>query len=224
MLYKYIKDLGFKPKGVVHLGAQHLQELDDYLWSEPEFIIWAECNPELYSSVSLKLLECLRKYPNIKQRLCPDAIYNVSNKEIDFFIYNHPEASSVFREGVELCDYYPGHSISKVVKVKTITVDDMLDKFKVDENKVDYLSMDVQGAELLAIEGAVKLLTSKNLIWVHTEAVYNQYYDGGANGKDVVTALEKYGFEIYKIHEHSSTYSSVTKVNQSDILFKRKNV
>lgn len=218
----------FMPTGIVHLGAHHLQELAQYNASHAEFVVWAEANPELHGWIRHRLNSI---GGHTKHYLCDRAITDADHEHITFRIYNHTEASSIFDVGSELNIWYPDHKVAREVQVMTITVDTMLENFDIPVSMVNYLSIDIQGAELLALKGAQRLLNSPSLQYIQSEAINNDYYKGGVRGNDLVDYLAKYNFEVIESERHTATHPDVqrkisnkelTPVDQLNILFKRK--
>jgi FkbM family methyltransferase len=208
----------FKPTGIVHLGAHQLQEMSIYRNARPKFIVWAEANPDLHRWIENVINNENRAWPPTKQYLCKKAITDLDHKEITFRVYNHTEASSIFPVGSELNIWYPEHKVSKEVKVMTLTVDTMLEEFNIEVDTVDYLSLDIQGAELLALKGAQRLLKSQSLKYIQTEAINNDYYEGGVRGDVLVEYLGKYGFEVINSERHTATYPGVaTKIAKGEL-------
>lgn len=68
-------------------------------------------------------------------------------------------------------------------------------------NKIDFIWMDVQGAELKILSGAGDLL--KNVSAIYTESSLIPYYDGAPHKDEVIEFLNKQGFELVyeKLHD-----------------------
>lgn len=204
-----ISEFGLKPKRIVHLGAYYADELLEYENVNPEFVVWAEANPKLWPM----LIDKFSKSP-CKHALVQRAITDKDDEDIEFNLFNHDEASSIFDIGSELNKWYPNHRVSETVSVKTITVDTMLERLEVDPNGIEYMSVDLQGAEILALRGAHKLLEGEALKWVQSEVVFSEFYKDGADGDAVKALLEGYGFFPLAHEQHNDPY-------QFNVMFKR---
>lgn len=78
----------------------------------------------------------------------------------------------------------------KFIKVKTISLDRLFEKMKL--KKVDWLKIDVEGAEIEAIRGALKSLEKKLIYKIILEA-------GPSNFKKLQTIFKKNGYSIKRI-------------------------
>lgn len=225
MIFQYIRRNGPLPKGIVHLGAYTADEVPWYMQSGAEFVIWAEANPEMWATTK----KSLARYPN--QYLFEGAITDKDDGEIVFHIYNHPEASSIFVPGKDLNIWYPEHQNVRTAVVPTITLDTLVERSGYPIEKIGYLALDIQGAELMALQHGGKLLSSPGLAYVQTEAIYGEYYVGGVHGSELFKMMEEYGFELVETERHTPTYKDVankiargelTPIDQMNLLFKRK--
>lgn len=95
---------------------------------------------------------CKKFYKEIKRRNCHkcfDAIYSTSNEYLEFCeMSNNP-----FLSGLKIFAKSNMHEkkISKTYKVKSITMMDLLKKYQA-PNIIDYLSIDIEGAEFDALK------------------------------------------------------------------------
>lgn len=64
---------------------------------------------------------------------------------------------------------------------------------------IDLLKLDVQGAELLALKGAVETLSRTQMVW--TEVSFRPLYQGSAVFADIHSFLFARGFRLYSIHD-----------------------
>jgi FkbM family methyltransferase len=73
-----------------------------------------------------------------------------------------------------------------------------LDSFCTDHaiNKIDFIYMDVQGAELMVLEGAGNLIRKTGAIWLEVEAV--ELYAKQPLKDDVEAFMQKHGFKCIK--------------------------
>ena len=76
------------------------------------------------------------------------------------------------------------------IKVQTTT----LQKFCTEQNisKIDFIHMDVQGAELMVLKGAKGFIQYINMIWLEVEAV--ELYKGQPLKNDVENFMKQHGF------------------------------
>lgn len=212
--------------GIIHLGAGNCEELPVYTERNASFVVWAEANPNKWQG----LHEGLRSLPN--QYLCRAAITDKDGETIPFHIYNHAEASSIYAVGKDLSKWYPDHKVIETVQVPTITVDSMLAKFGFDVNRISFMSLDVQGAELLALRGAKQVLSSPSLKHIYMEVVWADFYEGGCLQSELTEALAAFGFKLARIDKsvHKAYDPSVQaridrgeypEVAQADVLYEK---
>ena len=82
--------------------------------------------------------------------------------------------------------------------VKCTTIDDFAEKEGISE--IDILKMDIQGAELKAIEGASGLLKKESIKMIYTEVLFMDMYKNQPFFHDISAALAGYGFQLYNIY------------------------
>lgn len=78
--------------------------------------------------------------------------------------------------------------------VTTVTLDAFLKRKGID--RIDLLWMDVQGAEMLVLEGSVKAL--RHTKWIYSEVSQSPLYQGGATYSEIKSFLSNIGFDVYK--------------------------
>jgi len=176
-----LKSSNFSPTNILHLGAHKAEELQSYLdiGVKKENIYWVEGNPELIKDLQEKCG---------KNNVIENLIYNIDNKEIIFYINTNSQCSSV----LELKDHkviYPYFLTQKQITGKTITIDTIQKKIN---KKIDLLVMDLQGAELLALEGADEAL--HNIQAIYTEVNFREMYKNCAMIEKLDIFLYQYGF------------------------------
>jgi FkbM family methyltransferase len=200
------KDIAAKyglPEGVIHIGAHKMEEREDYLASDIKDIIWIEANPELVNhnqsliSSSESVFEC--------------AISDVDNKIYDFNITNNGESSSILDLDLHKI-HYPRIYVTETIKVKSKRIDTLIKENSINIKDHDFVNIDIQGAELLALKGFGKLLN--NIKFIYTEINTNYLYKDCALVSEIDEYLEKYGFERVE--------TSMTKFEWGDALYFKK--
>jgi 3-dehydroquinate dehydratase len=79
------------------------------------------------------------------------------------------------------------------IKVDVDTIDNILKELKI--SKIDFLKMDIEGAEIEALKGAKETLKNKNIKLVI--AAYHEI-DRRPTYKTIISNLEKMGFRIHR--------------------------
>ena len=194
--------------GIFHLGAHRGEEAPIYEWFGKK-VIWVEANPIIFEDLKDNLVKY--KYQKAYQAL----LYNKDNEQIDFYLSNNDYASSSIFEFGELSvgikSLWSNKNLKHTLKRKLITstIDTLLSKHSIDIQNYNYWVMDLQGAELLALNGAYKSLNLCKYIYI--EVSDGQVYKNGAQWKDVKNFLEKIKFRAV----------SDLNQNHSNVLFTR---
>jgi FkbM family methyltransferase len=188
--------------GILHIGAHYGQESKFY-FDLKKPVIWVEALPQVYA----KLIKNIQKYEN-QIAICAmlgDA--KKENQEINLS-NNDFSASSLFKIHPE--SGFLNVRYSNTIKLPMDTLDNILKDFNL--ASYDLWVLDVQGAELLVLNGAKESL--KFCKYLIVEASTRNVYIGGAQYAELKIHLEKFGFfPIWEPLENDHT----------DIPFIRKN-
>tara|TARA_B100000963_G_scaffold1809_3_gene1381 strand:+ start:23901 stop:24665 length:765 start_codon:yes stop_codon:yes gene_type:complete len=195
--------------GILHIGAHRGTEAAVYDWLHKK-VLWIEANPIIYED----LKENINKFYNQKA-LC--ALIGNDNKEnIDFFISNSDAAcSSIFNFSNEVKEKKlwknRNFNMLKKIQINMITLDKLFSNHKINPEDYSHWIMDIQGAELLALNGAKSSLNYCNSIEI--EISKKKYYEGGANWEEINNFLLSNNFILSKFPEKDHT----------EVLFLKKN-
>lgn len=176
--------------GVVHVGACGGEEIQEHINLGAKRIIWVEANQALIPD----LLNNVMRHEEAESIVFPVACSDVDDQEVDFNILDDPGnrgCSSLF-------DLVPGSPLAPMykgkVKVKTMTLDTIIKRSGFDYKDFQLLDMDVQGAELLVLDGAKELL--KNINYICAELTfYNPDYENNPLSWEIVDYLDELGFD-----------------------------
>jgi len=86
----------------------------------------------------------------------------------------------------------PWLKFERSIQVPTTTLDELAQLHSIEH--VDLLHMDIQGAELLAFQGAVKVLPKTGAIWV--EVADRQIYQDQPSSDQITAFLADFGFQL----------------------------
>ena len=177
-----------KCNGILHLGAHRGGEAPIYDWFGKK-VIWVEANPKIYFDLKINI----EKY--INQKSYCYLITDKTGENYDFNISNNDAASSSIYEFGELSvgnkNLWPNKKPLKFlnkINLKSITIDDLIEKNDIDIKLYDHWVMDLQGAELLALKGAKKSLTHCKSIFI--EVSDGEVYKEGPNYKEIIKFLD----------------------------------
>lgn len=171
------------PKGVLHVGANIGEEAVQYEKAGIKKVIWIEANTEIF----LKLKKNIEKYKDHTAYLV--CVGDENDKEVLFHVANNAGQSSSY---LELGTHKQQHpTVDYIEHLPMLTK--RIDSLGLDLSAVDYLSMDIQGTELLALRGMGDLL--KQFKWVYSEVNKNEVYKGCPHVNDIDLFLNGFGFK-----------------------------
>lgn len=181
------KRFNVRPLGVLHLGANIGEEAEAYYRNNVTKVVWIEGNPELRE----QLEKNISKYQGQKAYIqCvgdenKDTVLHISN--------NASQSSSILRFGTHKIAH-PEVYFVKDIPVTMRRIDDM---FAPDEwgalKDVDFLNIDLQGAELMALRGMGDLL--KQFKWAYLEVNKEHLYENCPLVEDIDLYMLSYGFK-----------------------------
>jgi FkbM family methyltransferase len=184
------KKYGIAPTGVLHLGAHLAEEAGDYARLYPRTTVhWVEANPAVHAKIAAKL----RRYH--RQQLIPALIADVDDEVRPFHVTNYDGMSSSLLEFGTHPEFSPDTVFVDHLELPTTTVDTLVASFGI---TADFLVMDLQGAELMALRGATQFL--HGVRWVMSEVNKAEVYVGCAQVDELDELLAGYGLERVETH------------------------
>ncbi len=179
--------------GAFHVGALDCEELPIYneLGIKNEDIIWIDAIPS-------KIVEAQnRGIPNVYNALITDT----EDNEVILNISNNFASSSILELGTHSQEHPHIVYVDKINQ-KSITIDTFCEKNNIDMSKYNFWNFDIQGAELMALKGAIKSIKFAKAIYLEVNEKELYINCGLINEIDIF--LEKYGFKrvITKITHH----------------------
>lgn len=154
-----------KVDGILHVGAHLAEEHDEYKALGITNVIWIEANADNIIRIQEKVTPQL-----VLQALITDTF----GEKIPFHITNYDSmSSSIFEFGTHPT-FSPDTVFVEERELKTSTIDYWLQMFPRNFAGINMLNLDLQGAELLALEGATKFLEQVDYVYceVNTKEVY----------------------------------------------------
>lgn len=179
------------PKGVFHIGANNCAEIVSYYNNGVERSVWIEALPEVYK----ELKEVISKYPKtIGINAC---VSDVNGQEVEFNVSsNHGESSSMLNFKTHLT-HHPDVKFVDKIKLRTSRIDSIVITKGINIREFDFLNLDLQGAEMLALKGMGDML--RNFDFVYIELNREELYEGCAMFDEVDAYLKSFGFEMKEI-------------------------
>ena len=179
-----VKKWNLTMKNILHVGAHEGQEHDAYFENDVESVIWIEANSSIADS--------LRKRVDNRNKVFTAVISDVDGKEVEFNFTNNGQSSSILKLGVHK-QLFPDVVVTDTRKMKTKTIKTLFNNNNLLLNSIDFLNLDIQGAELLAMKGIGDSIG--NIKAIYTE-VNNQYvYEDCALIDEIDDYLSKFNFE-----------------------------
>ena len=175
--------------GGFHLGAHECEELDFYsqLGLKNEEIIWIDAIPA-------KVTEAInRNIPNVYNAVITDC----DDVDVIFNVSNNVQSSSVLELGTHAQEHPEVVYVDKI-HLKSITVDSFFERNNVDASKYNFWNFDIQGAELMALNGATKSIQYAKAIYL--EVNNRELYKKCGLINDIDAFLSKYKFKRVLTH------------------------
>src|SRR5688572_26900844 len=153
--------------GVLHIGASTGQEAEVY-HKHGLKVVWVEAIHSVYKQLCRNVV----KYTGT---VCLNAC--VSDKDgqiVNFNISNNEgQNSSMFEFGTHTTEH-PGIVFTQKTRLQTTRVDTLLKDRNIDQYEYDFVNLDIQGAELLALKG----MDLSQVRYVYIEVNERELYKG----------------------------------------------
>ena len=183
------------PKGIIHIGAHMMQERQEYYANGFYNTIWIEANPEIFTKIDFV------NYEKNNEKAFNYAICEVDDQMVDFNITNNEQSSSLF-EPDKVLIYHPEVLFTKKIKVKTKRMDSLITEKNIDITQYDFLNMDIQGSELIALKGFGNML--KKLNFIYLEVSTDHIYKDCPLIEDIDNFLKDFNF--IRVETHLTNY------------------
>jgi FkbM family methyltransferase len=172
------------PTGVLHIGASTGQEADAY-HAKGLKVVWVEAIRDVYKQLCRNVTKytgtiCLNACVSDKDgEIVP---FNISNNEM--------QSSSMFEFGTHTQEH-PGVVFTERTRLHTATVRTLLKDRELDQYEYDFINIDIQGAELLALKGMDLLFVN----YAYLEVNERHLYKGCPLLHEIDEYLLEYGLE-----------------------------
>jgi len=181
-----------KLKGIISIGSGSGEELK-FLTSISEKIICFEPQKELF--------EILKTRSNNNILCFQKAILN-KNGFLPFWQGQKLTNSSFLDLNPNRPGNHQKNIHEKKIFVNTTTLDNFFIENSIDCNNYDCIIMDVQGTELMVLEGSIKIL--KNINFIISELSYYPIYHKSVIAKELDYFVKQFGFiKKYEVEETS---------------------
>ena len=127
--------------------------------------------------------------------------------EIRLYLTRAPGCSSVFRPNISFLEQFPETERYEVVDqqiVSAVTLDSVVSQNAIRD--IDFLKIDVQGAELAVLNGATKTL-DQHIFGVHVEVEFHEIYLGQPLFPEIHSCLQKnHDLSLYDLRKSHWKY------------------
>ena len=151
--------------GVLHVGGHLAEELEIYMSNNIENVIWVEADQKRSNQIK-KLV------PAQHQVIC-SVVGDEDGKTVTFHEANNGQSSSIFNFGTHVVEhpevFYVSETKKRMRRLDTLAAEYSFHEF-------NFLNLDIQGAELLAIKGLGNLLNEVK--YIYTEVNEKSLYEG----------------------------------------------
>jgi len=202
---------------VVHVGAHLAQEADRYESVGAKRVLWVEAAPDTYEKLqqSLSQRDPHRRSVLQKALFMPPTVHLTINAlagsadegHAEFVRFNnHGASDSIFQLSTECKEMIPGlHATGEVIRLPFRKLDSIVRAAGIEPSEVDCLVLDVQGAELLCLQGATEIL--QHIRCLETELSTEPIYEGGVLFGELNAFLEENSFHcktrIKRVHQNA---------------------
>ena len=174
----------YNSTGVLHMGAHRGGEAQIYDWFQKK-TIWIEANPKIIPD----LKDNVYQFPF--QKVIQALLSDKDGDYIDFYISSNDSASSsIFEFGKKSIEQNL-KMVSKI-KLRSCKLDTIVKNEPIEILDYDCWVIDLQGAELLALKGAMESLRKCKSILV--EVSKNEYYKNAVNWEELKKFLNQNDF------------------------------
>jgi FkbM family methyltransferase len=176
--------------GILHIGAHYCEELNKYMniGIKEENIVWIEGNTKIVDNIK-------KQFPN--RKIYNELISDADDQEVSFIITNNGESSSILELKEHLKEHPHVYEVSRENR-KTTTIDTFLEKNKIDFSHLNFVNIDIQGAELKALKGMKIFL--RFVDYLYLEVNTKELYQGCGLLEQIDEYLSDFGFKRKEIN------------------------
>jgi FkbM family methyltransferase len=123
---------------------------------------------------------------------------------LEFHHNSQASTNSVFKSDREAGLYWDETKMQTqhVATVQATTLDMFCKEERI--NCIDVLKMDIQGGELLALQGAVDLLSAKKIRLIFMEVIFVPTYEGQPQVHEIMAWLKGHGYVLHNFYRLAS--------------------
>ena len=177
------------PRKILHIGANRGGEATVYA-AHGITGYHVEAIPEIFALLKARCARLVGQHPI-------QACLHQDRRVVRFNVSSNFASSSMLDLGRHSVAY-PEVTYAKVLELQTETVDGLIAQGDVPAD-IDFMVLDVQGAELNVLRGGPGLLSSRSLLGLMVEVSVDPLYEGGTTFLELTRFLEGFGFYTRQI-------------------------
>ena len=192
-LKEIIKKYDLEISGIIHLGGCKGEELFSYYKNNINNVLLVEANPNLIKFLKLKKF-FYNTFTKMKINVENFAATDRDNDILTLNVTNNIQSSSILKLHKHSI-LHPEVKVIKKIKVKSYTINSLFNQ-EYDIKNFNFMNLDIQGAELLALKGSDQIL--KNIKAIYTEINYDEVYKDCA----LINELDEYlkNFNLKRVY------------------------
>lgn len=186
---KLIQKYNFLPKGIIHFGASHGEEHEAYNSFGVDKQVWVEAIPDVFEKLYENLLPAISD-GNVSV-FCA-CLSDKTGEKVNFKVTSNAGQSSSFLDLHEHKIHHPDVVVVNEIPLTTLSADDLIANNNINMDNYNFLNLDLQGAELLALKGMENNL--KYIDYVYCEVNISELYKGNPLVGEIDKFLLEHGF------------------------------
>ncbi len=195
-LQKCLNHANGKTRGILFLGSHRMQEREQFQKNRITNIIWVDAIESVVNQNRKEITE-------YEHALCY-AISDKDGEEVDFYVSSNDGLSSSLLPFPKVMLHNAHLTTTEISKVKTITIDSLMQSIYMPHRNYNFLCMDIHGVEIKAIEGAAEYIKSCN--YVYTEINFVEAYKGCVLYDEFNDYMIKKGFKQIFYYQGKKEY------------------
>ncbi|EDQ35688.1 methyltransferase, FkbM family [Hoeflea phototrophica DFL-43] len=203
--YLLMRGRTLRNKTVVHVGAHYGEEAEHYQNWGAATVVWFEAAPDIFAALQTHLASMEQKPRSLFCRLTGQKrtrhiavralVGGVDGGTAEFHLFdNDGSSNSIFKMKRGENERFPQvRETGEVLELPMRTLDAALDDVGIPPETIDVLVLDVQGAELMCLQGAKRTLAA--IDYLESEVSVEPVYEGGVLLSELEPWLEEHGFK-----------------------------
>lgn len=174
-------------KGIFHIGAHECEERNIYRKLGVNNVFWVE-------AMESKIIFIKEKFP--QEKIIHAVVGDKDDEEVTFNMSNNGQSSSILELGTHKQAHPEVHYIHSY-KCRTKKLETIVGENQINMNDINFMNLDIQGAELRALKGMEKYLDKVD--YIYSEVNEKELYIGCALISELDEYLSGFGFKRVEI-------------------------